>query len=386
MSSATEDQTQRAIIAKRKDDHLALCASGEVNFRARSSLFEAVEFVHDSLPDFSIDSVSLEVELFGKRLKAPLIIAAMTGGTDNAERINCDLARAADELGLGFGLGSQRAMVVRPETASSFQVRQVAPRALILGNIGVVQAREMSSSAIGELVASVGADALCVHLNPAMELIQPNGDRDFGGGLETLRRLVHDLRVPVIAKETGCGISRSVAVRLVSAGVAAIDVSGAGGTSWVAVETRRATSTRLQRLGELLWDWGIPTAASVGMVAALGPEAKIIATGGVRSGVDVAKAIALGASAAGIAAPVLRAHQTGGYDGVVEFLEATIEELRAVTFLTGCENVRGLRHVPRVIGPELREWLAADQRVAAAASGQEETRTHRSAVNGWRDA
>lgn len=261
----------------------------------------------------------------------------------------------------------------------------MAPDALVLGNLGVVQAREMSSGAIGELVAAVGADALCVHLNPAMELIQPNGDRDFRGGLETIRRLTRELSVPVVVKETGCGISRSVAMRLCAAGVTAFDVSGAGGTSWVAVETRRAASPRLRKLGELLWDWGIPTAASVGMIAALATDACIIATGGVRSGVDVAKAIALGAKAAGIAAPVLRAHQQGGYQAVVAFLEETIEELRAVAFLTGCTRVADLRHVPRVLSPELQAWIEAARDPSTRLPTSEHGRPHRNAVNGWRE-
>jgi isopentenyl-diphosphate delta-isomerase len=341
-------------ISQRKADHIALCASGEVEFRDRGTLLDEVQLVHDALPDFHFDEVDLSTELLGKRLRAPVVISGMTGGTAEAAGINKDLARAAERLGLGFGLGSQRAMVVRPDLAWTNEVRDVAPTALLLGNLGMVQAREMSTGAIRELVAAVGVDALCVHLNPAMELIQPGGDRDFRGGRETLRRLHLELGKPVVAKETGCGISRAVGLSIARSGVGAIDVSGAGGTSWVGVETRRAEGAA-RRLGEELWDWGIPTGASVGLLADLGVT--IIATGGMRTGMDVARAIALGATAGGLAAPVLRAHRDGGYDGAVAFLEHVIAGVRAATFLAGCRTPAELRRAPKVIGPTLRAWL-----------------------------
>jgi isopentenyl-diphosphate delta-isomerase len=351
---AEGEGTQQRLISQRKTDHINLCASGEVEFREKGTLLDQVQLVHDALPDRHMDEVDLTTVMFGKCLKAPVIISAMTGGTDEAQEINKDLARAAEALGLGFGLGSQRAMLVRPETARTFEIRDVAPSALLLGNIGLVQAREMSTQDVRELCKRVGADALCVHLNPAMELIQPGGDRDFRGGLDTLRRLHNELGVPIIVKETGCGLSRSVGLRIRALGILAVDVSGAGGTSWVAVETRRATGDA-QRLGEALWDWGIPTGASVGLLADLGLT--IIATGGVRSGMDVANALALGATAGGLAAPVLRAWKAGGYDGVIAFLRHVIDGVRAATFLTGCRTPAELRHAPRVLGSTLRAWI-----------------------------
>jgi len=341
-------------IQQRKSDHIALCASGEVEFREKTTLLDEVALVHHALPDFHFDEVDLSTELFGKRLRAPVIVAGMTGGTADATAINKDLARAAEALGLGFGLGSQRAMVLHPDLAWTYQVRDVAPTTLLLGNLGMVQAREMSTGAVRELLAVVGADALCVHLNPSMELVQPGGDRDFRGGRETLRRLSHELGKPVVAKETGAGLSRAVGVTAREAGVAGLDVSGAGGTSWVGVETRRATGAA-KRLGEELWDWGIPTAASVGLVSDLGLP--VIATGGLRSGLDVARAIALGATAGGLAAPVLRAQRDGGYDGALAFLEDVVAGVRAATFLCGCRTPAELRAAPRVIGPRLRAWL-----------------------------
>jgi isopentenyl-diphosphate delta-isomerase len=278
----------------------------------------------------------------------------MTGGTPEAAAINRDLARAAEALGLGFGLGSQRAMVIAPDLTWTYRVREVAPTALVMGNLGLVQARQMSTSAIRELCASVGVDALCVHLNPSMELIQPGGDRDFRGGRETLARLHGELGLPIVVKETGAGICRRVGLTCRQLGIGAIDTSGAGGTSWVGVETRRADGAA-RRLGEELWDWGIPTAASIGLNADLGLS--IIATGGLRNGQDVAHALALGATVGGLAAPCLRAHKEGGYDGVVAFLEHVIAGVRAAVFLTGCRTPGELRTAPKVIGATLRAWL-----------------------------
>jgi isopentenyl-diphosphate delta-isomerase len=245
-------------------------------------------------------------------------------------------------------------MVIAPDLTWTYQVRDVAPTALLMGNLGAVQARSMATGAIREMVAAVGVDALCVHLATSMELIQPGGDRDFTGGRETLKRLHGELGKPIVLKETGAGLSRRVGLAARQIGITTIDTSSAGGTSWVGVETKRAEG-RAKKLGEELWDWGIPTAASVGLNADLGLD--IIATGGLRSGIDVAHALALGASAGGLAAPVLRAHRDGGYDGVIAFLEQVIAGVRAVVFLTGCRTPGELRMAPKVIGPTLRAWL-----------------------------
>jgi isopentenyl-diphosphate delta-isomerase len=346
-------------IGKRKSDHLTLCATEDVGFRGATTLFESVRLVHDALPELRLDAIDLSVTILGKRLRAPIVIAAMTGGTDEAARVNRELAQIAEERGYGFGLGSQRAMHVRPGSADTYRVRQVAPATLLLGNVGVVQARAMSTAEVRGLVDAIGADALCVHLNPAMELVQPDGDRDFEGGLETIARLVRDLGVPVVVKETGCGISPGVARRVIGAGAKWIDVSGAGGTSWVGVETKRAAEQgdeRARTLGEALWDWGIPTAACVASLAPLGLDG-IIATGGVATGLDIAKAIALGASACGVARPALRALHEGGRARVNERFDAIEAELRAAMLLTGSGNVETLRRAPRVVGAELARWI-----------------------------
>jgi len=346
-------------IGQRKADHLALCATDEVAFRSKTTLFEQVRLVHDALPDLDADAIDTSTTLLGKKLRAPIVIAAMTGGTEEAARVNRELSSIAEERGYGFGLGSQRAMHVRTGVGSTYAVRDVAPTTLVLGNLGVVQARSMSTAEIERLAKEVGADALCIHLNPAMELVQPGGDRDFRGGLDTIARLVNELSIPVIVKETGCGLSRSVGERVRSVGVRHVDVSGAGGTSWVAVETKRAEAendAKARALGEALWDWGIPTAASVGLVAPLGFDT-VIATGGVASGMDVARAIALGAHAAGIARPTLKALTSGGRAGALAYLEGVEAELRAVMLLTGSRNVAALRKAKRIVGGELRIWL-----------------------------
>src|SRR5690606_28568835 len=293
--------------------------------------------------------------ILGKTLRAPILIAAMTGGTERARRINKELAQIAEERGYAFGLGSQRAMQKNPEAVASYAVRDVAPTALILGNVGVVQAREASTDELEALVGQVGADALCVHLNPAMELIQSDGDRDFSRGLDTMARLCDQLSVPVVAKETGCGLSPDVLQRLKSAGVVHVDVSGAGGTSWVGVETRRADASR-RGLGEAFWEWGIPTAASVAYAARTGFET-VFATGGIGSGLDIAKAMALGANAGGIARQVLIALESGGRQGALDMLTGIEPEIRSAMLLTGRQTCAALRSASRIITGELKEWL-----------------------------
>jgi isopentenyl-diphosphate delta-isomerase len=344
----------RLDISQRKKDHLALCAGPNVGFRGKTTLLEHVHLVHDALPEMHADEVDTTTTLLGRRLAAPVIVAAMTGGTERAFEVNRDLARAADELGLAFGLGSQRAMFVRPETAWTFKIREAAPNVLLLGNLGVVQARQMTTQQIADLTGAVGANALCIHLNPAMEIVQPGGDRDFSGGLDTLARLAAELPIPVVAKETGCGLSRTVAEKIVKTGVKAVDTSGAGGTSWVGVEAHRAVDEDDKALAEELWDWGIPTGASVLQLSGLPLD--IVATGGIKNGSDVARAVALGATASGIAAEVLRAHKHGGFDGAKAFLRRTIASVKAIMLLTGCRDVAALRKVPKLLGEPLRMW------------------------------
>jgi len=345
-------------ISDRKRSHLDLCEQAPVEYAGKTTLLEDVDLVHDSLPELAVDEVDVGVDLLGKRLAAPLLITGMTGGTAEASEINRDLAQVAQEFGIAFGLGSQRAMHRRPELAYTFEVRTHAPTTLVLANLGMVQAAALTTADVARLVAAVGADALCVHLNPAQELIQPGGDRDFRGGLEAIARLVRELPVPVVAKETGCGISRGVARRLHRAGVTTVDVSGAGGTSWVKVEAIRADEPE-QALGQVFSDWGIPTAAAV--LGARASGLACIASGGIRTGLDVAKVVALGARTAGVALPVFRAYREGGLAAARRYIQRLTTELRTAMVLTGSRNIDALGRVPTVLGPRLRAWVLAEE-------------------------
>ncbi len=344
----------------RKRSHLDLCRGADVEHRHKSTLFEDVELIHNSVPELSVDELDLTVDFVGKRLRAPLLITGMTGGTEEGFSVNHDLATVAERTGIAFGVGSQRLMQRDPGTAWTFAVRDVAPSVVLLANIGIVQAAQQPIDMLRRLVADIGADALCVHLNPAQEMVQPEGDRDFRGGLDGLARLCSELAVPVIAKETGCGISRATALALRSAGIRLVDISGAGGTSWVEVEAQRGDE-RSRELGSLLSSWGIPTAASLAMLSDLGLE--LIASGGVRSGLEMAKAIALGACVCGVALPVYRAYCAGGIEAAVAFVDRLVDGLKTVMLLTGSKSLAALSQQPIVIGPAVQRWLHASPMV-----------------------
>jgi isopentenyl-diphosphate delta-isomerase len=352
-------------ISDRKADHIDLCTDGDVGFRNKTNLLDDVGLVHDALPEMSVGEVDLHTSFAGKTLRAPVVIAAMTGGVDRAQRINRDLASVAEELGIGFAFGSQRPLLTKGIRAG-YEVRDVAPNALVLGNIGVVQAAQTETARLADLVATCGADALVIHLNPAMEVVQPEGDDDFRGGLDTIARLVEELPCPVVVKETGCGLSRGVGARIAAVGVKWVDTSGAGGTSWVAVEANRAEGEQ-KALGEAFWDWGIPTAASVVQLNGLGLG--ICATGGVRNGVEIARAIALGASCGGIARTFLQAHARGGRDEVKRVAEQVIAEIRIAMLLTGSRNLNELRGKPVLMGGRLRPWVPRDAPLSARILG-----------------
>jgi isopentenyl-diphosphate Delta-isomerase len=343
-------------IVDRKRSHFDLCAHQDIEFRNKTTWFEYVDLVHRPLVETSLEEIDLSVTMLGKRLNYPIVITGMTGGTEEVGRFNREIAALAERMGIGFGLGSQRVMLRYPELKKTFEVRDIAPNVLLFGNIGMAQTRELEAHELRRLTDEIGADALCIHLNAAMEIIQEKGDHDFRGSLDALKRLIGQLGVELIIKETGCGFDRESGERLAEIGVKWIDVAGAGGTSWVGVETLR--NRALRHLGEAFWDWGIPTAASLCELRAL--NVHLIASGGIRTGVQAAKAIALGAKAVGVALPVLRSYVAGGVEGVELFLNSFCDELRAALMLCGCARIDDLSADRAVISGRLLEW--AEQR------------------------
>jgi isopentenyl-diphosphate Delta-isomerase len=347
-------------VSGRKRDHLdrALAPSSQ---SARPAGWDDVDLVPAALPGVSPHEVDLWIDLLGHRLAAPVVLAGMTGGHPDATELNAVLGAAAQRLGLAVGVGSQRAALIEPELAGTFAaVRRRAPDALVLANVGACQLIDqgpvapLGAEGIGALVAMVGADALAVHLNVVQELVQTEGDRHFSALGPAIAAVVAACPVPVIVKETGAGLDRASAAMLVRSGVAALDVGGLGGTSFARVEAGRAAATgdgRGVRLGRTFADWGIPSAASV--LEVRGAGVPVIATGGVRSGLDAARALALGASAVGLGRPALVA-ALAGEDALVAELEMIIEELRVALVLCGARRPADL--APPVLHGRTLEW------------------------------
>ena len=347
---------------RRKLDHIRICLERDVEARGVSTWLEHVWLVHSAVPAAEYGQVDLRMRFLGHEFAAPLMVAAITGGTREAERINATIAEAVEELGLGMGVGSQRAALEKPELARTFRVaREKAPTAFLVANIGYSEvAQGLPLEVLERLVSMIEADALAVHLNPLQEVVQAEGRPGGPSFLERLAELADRLSVPVIAKEVGCGISAEVAKALEAHGADAIDVAGAGGTSWAAVEHYRALEAGdalRARLGQTFWDWGIPTAASI-LEAKSATELPLIASGGIRTGLDVAKCLALGADMAAMALPVLKA-AVRGPGAVKELLRAVVEELRVATFLAGCRSMAELARAPVVLTGPLAEWVKA---------------------------
>lgn len=351
----------RQIQSTRKRDHVDLAATTSFESGA-SPGWEDVHLLPVSLTHLSLDSVDTRIELLGHTLEAPIMIAAMTGGHPESLEINRRLAAAAGALGLAIGLGSQRSMLIDRSVARTYEVvRSAAPDAFVAANIGVSQLSEHSDTPLtaddlNQIIDAVSADALAIHLNAAEELIQPEGDPDTTGFADALIRGVNMSPIPVMAKETGSGIVRETAERLARAGVAAIDVGGNGGTSFTKLEGARAGNAGNaigQRMGETFADWGVPTAVSIMECAASGPQ--IIGTGGVRNGLDAAKALTLGATAVGIARPLLNA-ALAGEDQVIAYLSEIIAEIKLAMVLTGSRTIAELRGHNPVLTGRVFQW------------------------------
>ena len=344
----------------RKLDHIRIVLDEDVNAKGVGSGFAHLRFRHRALPELDLREIDTSLTFFGKSLQAPLLISSMTGGADGSERINMRLAEAAEALGIAMGVGSQRAAITKGSLARTYQVRRVAPTALLLANIGAVQLNYGYGVAqCRRAVEMIEADALILHLNALQEAVQPEGNKNFKGLLAKIAVVCREVGVPVVVKEVGNGIGADDARRLVEAGVSAIDVAGAGGTSWSEVERFRHTAAQGRQVAAVFSGWGIPTAEALVEVRAALPRIILIGSGGVRSGLDVAKAIALGADLAGSAAPHLAtAVADDGADAVIEGLQAFIEELRIAMFCTGAANLAALRTTPLERG-SVRDQLQA---------------------------
>lgn len=327
----------------RKADHLRVCLEEDVQFRETTSGLEHYRFVHCCLPELDLRDVDLTTHFLGKTLSSPLLISSMTGGTDQAELINFRLAAAAQQYGLAMGVGSQRVAIEQPEVAKTFAIRSVAPDALLFANLGAVQLNyQYGIDECRKVVDLLEADALILHLNPIQECVQTKGDTNFRGLLEKITLLCEKLPVPVIAKEVGNGISAPMAEKLIQVGVSAIDVAGAGGTSWAKVESQRAKDERQRRLGATFADWGLPTAECITSIRAIAPTIPLIASGGLRNGLDAAKAIALGADLAGMAMPFLQAAQESEA-ALHQLVEILLAEIAITLFCTGNATVADLQ-------------------------------------------
>lgn len=341
MGKVTPDVSTSA----RKADHIRINLEEDVRSGLTTGL-ERYHFIHQALPELDLAAVDTRVQWFGKTLAAPLLISSMTGGTEAAREINRTLAAAAQAAGIAMGLGSQRAAIENPGLAPTFRVRDVAPDILLFANLGAVQFNYgYGVDECRRAVDMLGADALILHLNALQEAVQPEGDSNFSGLLKKIEAVCRALPVPVIGKEVGWGISEQAARQLASAGVAAIDVAGAGGTSWSQVEMHRAKTETQKRVAAAFIDWGIPTADAIQNVRRAAPSLLVVASGGLRDGVDAAKCVALGASLCGLASPFLKAAAVS-LQATTEVITELERELRIAMFAAGAGTIAQLQSTP----------------------------------------
>jgi isopentenyl-diphosphate delta-isomerase len=336
-----------SLIANRKDEHIRINLEEDVASGLSNGL-EHYSFDHCALPEMDLEDVDTRLTVFGRHLSAPLMISSMTGGTSQAGVINTRLAEAAQEVGVAMGVGSQRTAIEDPAQKASFQVRRAAPDVLLFANLGAVQLNYgYSIDHCRKAVEMIEADGLLLHLNPLQEALQPEGNTRFSGLLKKIEAVCHGLSVPVIIKEVGWGISEKVARQLTEAGVAAIDVAGAGGTSWSQVEKFRAGDTYGAEMADDFIDWGIPTAAAIQNVRRAAPHVIVFASGGLRNGVDITKCISLGATLGGMAAPFLKAAAISG-DDALALTRAVCREIKIAMFVTGARNIEALQKIPLI--------------------------------------
>jgi isopentenyl-diphosphate delta-isomerase len=328
--------------SSRKADHIRINLDEDVRSGLTSGM-ERYRFIHQALPELNLEDVEINLRLFGRELRAPILISSMTGGTEQAGRINRTLAEAAQETGIAMGLGSQRAAIENPGLSGTFQVRQFAPDVLLFANLGAVQLNYgYGTEQCQRAVDMIEADALILHLNPLQEAVQPEGDTRFAGLLNRIDAVCQALPVPVIIKEVGWGFSEQAARQLSEAGVAAIDVAGAGGTSWTQVEMHRAETQDQALLAAAFIDWGIPTAQAIINVRKVAPNLKVFASGGLRDGIDIAKCVALGASLGGMASPFLKAANQS-LEKTIDTISLIRRQIEITMFASGTANLEQLR-------------------------------------------
>ena len=346
-SGTTSTYTMPNNNEQRKADHIRINLEEDVSFRQLTNGLENYFFMHQALPEIDLHSIDTSTLLFDKKLRTPLLISSMTGGTAEARRINRILAQGAREAGMAMGLGSMRAAIEDQSLVDSYDVRDVAPDIPLFANLGVVQFNYgYGLDECLRAIEMVQADALILHFNPLQEAVQPEGDSNFADLLSKIEDICNYLPVPVIAKEVGWGFSKRAARQLADAGVAAIDVAGAGGTSWSQVEMYRAPTARHARVASAFIDWGIPTAVSINYCRQSAPDLPIFASGGIKNGIEVAKCLALGASIAGLAGEFLRAADENGVAGVVELAETITDELRVTMFAAAVPDLHALSKTP----------------------------------------
>ena len=328
----------------RKADHIRINLEEDVRSGLSSGL-ENYQFPHQALPEIDLEEIQLNLTLFQKKINAPLFISSMTGGTDQAGEINRNLAAAAQETGIPMGLGSQRAAHENPDLTHTFQVRELAPDILLFANLGAIQLNYgLTVDDCQRAVDSVEADALILHLNPLMEAVMVDGNTKFSGLLDKINKVCQSLTVPVIVKEVGWGISSQAAVQLKNAGVSALDIAGAGGTSWTEVEMHRAETEIQQQIASAFINWGTPTADNCQFTKRAVPELPVFASGGLRNGVDIAKSISLGAVMGGMAGPFLKA-AVNSPEAVIELIQRVKREIQISMFAAGAKDLHALRQI-----------------------------------------
>ncbi len=355
-----DEKKEATITSERKLAHLQICLEHDVQGRSITTGLEDISFVHHATTDLNMKDIDLSVDIFGKKLRLPMIISGMTGGHAFAQQLNDYLSQVAEKTQIGMGVGSQRAALEDAQARESFEiVKNNAPTTLKIGNIGAGQIVDgLTSTDLKNIVSMINADAVAFHFNPLQESIQPEGDTNLHGLIDRVSQLINVSPTPIIAKEVGSGFSRFDIDRIMKSGFAGIDIQGVGGTSWAGVESIRAEVPKYKKTGEVFWDWGLPTVIST-ILAKESFSGHIIGSGGVRNGLEVAKLLALGADAAGMAIPFLFTAQDHSIEKSLKYIEEIAYEIRLACFLTGSQNIEELKSVPLIISGKTAELLRA---------------------------